>query len=55
MSSIVKSMAFGVTVGAITYAVSSTSGKQKRKMKSTTGKAIKAVGSAIDGLSYLMK
>lgn len=55
MNSIVKSMALGVTVGAITYAVTSTSGKQKRKIKSTTGKAIKAIGSAIDGISYMMK
>lgn len=55
MNSVFKSMALGVTVGAITYAVTSKSGKQKRKMKSTTGKAIKAIGSAIDGISYMMK
>jgi len=55
MNSIVKSMALGLTVGAVTYAVTSTSGRQKRKMKSTAGKAIKAIGSAIDGISYMVK
>lgn len=55
MNSIVKSMALGVTVGAVTYAVTSKSSKQKRKMKHTAGKAIKAIGSAIDGISYMLK
>ncbi len=55
MNSIVKGMAIGVTVGAITYAVTATSSKQKRKMKRTAGKAIKAVSSAIDGISTMMR
>lgn len=55
MCSLIKGMAIGVTVGAITYAVTSTSSKQKKRMKRTAGKALRALGSAIDGAYCLMK
>lgn len=52
--SCLKGIAMGVTVGAITYAVSSCSCRSKKKMKKNTGKAIKAIGSVVDGISYMM-
>ena len=47
-------MTVGVTVGAITYAVTSTS-SNKRKIRRTATKAMKTVGSVIDSISYMMR
>lgn len=55
MGTFIKGMTLGVTVGALTYAVTSTSSKQKRRMKRTANKAIKTVGSVIDGITCMMK
>ena len=49
-----KGAAIGVTVGAITYAMTSTSSKQKRRMKKTATKAMRTFGSVVDGISYIM-
>lgn len=53
--SFMKGAAIGLTVGAVTYAMSSTSSKQKRRMKRTATKAMRAFGSAVDGISYIMR
>ncbi|NLZ45827.1 MAG: hypothetical protein GX896_03960 [Clostridiales bacterium] len=53
MSAITKGIAMGVAVGAVTYTVSNATKHQKKKMKSSTGKAIKAVGDMVQGISYM--
>lgn len=55
MNPIVKGVTLGVTVGAIAYAMTNTSSKNRRRMKRTAGRAMKAVGSVIDGISFMMK
>lgn len=52
---VVKGITIGATVGAITYAMSSTSHSKKRRMKKNAGRAMKAVGSVIDGISFMMR
>lgn len=54
MNSVVKSMVIAATAGAITYAVTATSPKQKRKLKRTANRAIRAVSSTIDGISSMI-
>ncbi|MFT3951097.1 MAG: hypothetical protein QM689_03970 [Oscillospiraceae bacterium] len=53
-SSIVKGVSVGIAAGAATYAIANASGKSKRKVKSGTGRAIKAVGDVIEGLGFMM-
>lgn len=53
-SSIVKGISIGITAGAIAYAVSNASNKDKKRLKSRTGKAIRAIGDVMDGLSMMM-
>ncbi|MFA5657949.1 MAG: hypothetical protein WC900_01540 [Oscillospiraceae bacterium] len=55
MNPIIKGVTLGVTVGAIAYAMSNTSSKSRRRMKRTAGKAMKAVGSVVDGISFMMR
>ena len=52
---VVKGITIGATVGAITYAMSNTSHSKKRRMKKNAGRAMKAVGSVIDGISFMMR
>jgi len=41
----------GIMAGAVTYTISSASSRQKNKIKSSTGRAIKAMGDVIDGVT----
>lgn len=52
--SIVKGVSMGLAVGAVTYAISSASRGDKRRLKSRTGKAIRAIGDVMDGISMMM-
>jgi len=54
-SQLIKGAAIGVTVGAITYAMTGTSSKQKRRMKKTATRAMKSFGSMVEGISYMMR
>ena len=54
MSSITKGIAMGVAVGAVTYTLSNATKHQKKKMKSSTGKAIRAIGDMVEGISYMI-
>jgi gas vesicle protein len=55
MNSFAKGMAAGLVVGAATTAVlMPKSCKSKRAMKSSAGKAIKAVGSLIDNFQSML-
>lgn len=52
--SLVKGISVGLTVGAVTYAIASASNGEKRKLKSRTGKAIRAIGDVMEGISSMM-
>ncbi|MBQ9376154.1 MAG: hypothetical protein IJU04_07475 [Ruminococcus sp.] len=53
-SSIIKGVSIGLTAGAIVYAISNSSQRDKNRLKSRTGKAIRAIGDVMDGLSMMM-
>ncbi len=52
--SIMKGVSVGLTAGAVVYAISSASRSDKRRLKSRTGKAIRAIGDVMDGISMMM-
>ncbi len=54
MSSLVKGIAVGAMTGAVVYAVSNSSSRQRHKVKTNAGKAIKAIGNVVEGISYMM-
>ena len=54
LTSAAKGMAMGLTVGAITYAVSNATSHQRKKVKSNAGKALKALGEVASGISAIM-
>lgn len=53
-SSMVKGVSVGLAAGAVAYAISSASKKDRRRLKSRTGKAIRAIGDVMDGISMMM-
>jgi len=54
MNNFVKGMAAGLVVGAATTAALMPKSCKKRAMKSSAGKAIKAVGSLIDNFQNML-
>lgn len=55
MSSVVKGIAAGAVVGTAAYMMSSNKKKTGSKMKKNASKAMKAVGTVMENVSYLMK
>lgn len=56
MNSVIKGIAVGTALGTATYMLSSKGKPKKSKsLKKNTGKALKAVGSIVDSVSYMMK
>lgn len=56
MSSVVKGIAAGAVVGTATYMmVSNSKRRTANSLKKNAGKAIKAVGSVVENISYMMK
>lgn len=55
MSSVVKGLAAGAAIGTATYMVSQTKKKTANTVKKNAGKALKAVGTVIENVSYMMK
>ncbi len=57
-SSVAKGLVAGAVVGTAAYMMSTGSAKKKtqsRSMKKNAGKALKAVGTVIENVSYMMK
>lgn len=54
ISAIAKGITIGLAAGAITYTISNASGKQMKKVKNSAGKAIRAIGDVVDGISYML-
>lgn len=55
MSSVVKGLAAGAVVGTATYMMASKKKHTAATVKKNAGKALKAVGSVIENVSYMMK
>lgn len=53
-SSIVKGISAGLTAGAVVFAISQASSRDKKVLKSRTGKAIRAISDVMDGISSMM-
>lgn len=54
-NSIIKGAVVGLAAGTVAYAVSSGNRRQKNNVKKNMGKALRAVGSVIDGVSCMMR
>ena len=52
-----KSMITGVSmaIAAVAYAVTEATSSEKKMLKSRTGRAIRAIGDVMDGISMMMK
>ncbi len=48
LSSLAKGITLGMAVGAAAYALSNATKKDKRMLKSNTGKALKAIGDVFE-------
>lgn len=55
MSSVVKGLAAGAVVGTATYMMTSAKKNSASKKKRNTAKAMKAVGTVIENVAYMMK
>lgn len=54
MSSLMKGVSMGIATGVMTYTIANATSRQKNKIKRSTGKAFKAVGEVIDGVSNMI-
>ncbi|MEG0693508.1 MAG: hypothetical protein RR444_10575 [Oscillospiraceae bacterium] len=55
MSSVVKGLAAGAVIGTATYMMTTGKKKNNHNVKKNAGKALKAVGTVIENVSYMMK
>ncbi len=55
MNSVVKGLAAGAVVGTATYMMTSSRRTNGSRMKKNASRAMKAVGTVIENVSYLMK
>ncbi|MGN0594871.1 MAG: hypothetical protein ACI4I6_06900 [Hominimerdicola sp.] len=55
MRSLVTGVTMGIAAGTVVYAISGSSSREKRRLKTRTGKALHAMGDVIDGISVMMK
>lgn len=55
MSSVVKGVAVGMAVGTATFMVANHSKSKSKALKKNAGKAMKAVGTIIDNVAYMMR
>lgn len=55
VSSVVKGVAAGAVVGTATYMITSSRKKSGAKAKKNVSKAMRAVGTVIENVAYLMK
>lgn len=55
MSAVVKGVAAGAVIGTAAYMMSQGKKKTSATVKRNAGKALKAVGTVIENVSYMMK
>lgn len=52
---IITGVSLGIAAGTVAYAVSMSSARERRMLKSRAGRALHAMGDVIDGISLMMK
>lgn len=52
---IITGISMGIAAGTVAYAVSSASSREKKMLRSRTGRAFHAMGDVMDGISMMMK
>ncbi|WP_294407679.1 hypothetical protein [uncultured Ruminococcus sp.] len=55
MKPIITGISMGIAAGTVAYAMTTASSRDKRMLKSRTGKALHAMGDVVDGISMMMK
>lgn len=53
--SLVTGISFAVAAGTAAYAISTATAREKRMLKSRTGRALHAIGDVMEGVSMMMK
>ena len=54
ISSVAKGVSVGLTAGAIAYAVANATSREKRDLKKSAGRAIRAIGDIVEGIGDIM-
>lgn len=54
IKSIVTGVSFAIAAGSAAFAVANATAREKRMLKSRTGKALHAMGDVMDGISSMM-
>ena len=55
MKSVISGVSMGIAAGTVIYAIFEASSREKKMLKSRTGRALRAMGDVVDGLSMMMK
>ena len=55
MKSMITGGQMAIAAGTVAYAVTEATSSEKKMLKSRTGRAIRAIGDVMDGISMMMK
>lgn len=55
MKSMITGVSMTIAAGTVAYAVTEATSSEKKMLKSRTGRAIRAIGDVMDGISMMMK
>lgn len=55
MKSMITGVSMAIAGGTVAYAVTEATSSEKKMLKSRTGRAIRAIGDVMDGISMMMK
>lgn len=55
MKSMITGVSMAIAAGTVAYAVTEATSSEKKMLKSRTGRAIRAIGDVMDGISMMMK
>lgn len=53
--SVITGISMGIAAGTVAYAMTASSEREKKMLRSRAGKAFHAIGDVMDGISMLMK
>ena len=55
MKSMITGVSMAIAAGTVAYAVTEATSSEKKMLTSRTGRAIRAIGDVMDGISMMMK
>lgn len=55
MKPIITGISMGIAAGTVAYAMTTASTREKKMLKSRTGRALHAMGDVMDGISMMMR